>query len=416
MRLSYLILISTILGGYLARQRKGNSDPDQIANQATDRDGKLFSLFTIVNFKNDPCVSTSSLSSGSTAYRNGTCFTSSECSNKGGSSKGNCASGFGVCCIFLYDSSSDTQISYNDTYIQNPGFPSTYGETNSLSYTVNKCSDDICWLRLDFETFTNQGPALTEEGVAVAPKVASACTDTFTVTSSTSSINYPVICGDNTGQHIYVDIGTEASGTATLAFAFDGASTLRKYDIKVAQIPCGTSYAPSQGCLQWQTGLTGKLTTFNFNNAAGPHLPNQNYQSCIRQEAGMCCIEYSVCSDADSFSLNNLLDATTAANVKSEVGTKCYDAGATAGASDFSGDWIEISGSGGSCGDTAGSRYCGQALNFFTGIAASIPICDCTAPFSVNTITDNVADAKSDDNINRGICLDWRQLPCSTGP
>ena len=42
---------------------------------------------------------------------------------------------------------------------------------------------------------------------------------------------------------VYVDIGTEASGTATLAFAFDGASTNRKYDIKVAQIPCGTSYA-----------------------------------------------------------------------------------------------------------------------------------------------------------------------------
>ena len=36
----------------------------------------VFSLFTIVNFKNEPCVSTSQLSSGSTPYRNGTCFTS----------------------------------------------------------------------------------------------------------------------------------------------------------------------------------------------------------------------------------------------------------------------------------------------------------------------------------------------------
>ena len=63
------------------------------------------------------------------------------------------------------------------------------------------CFLDICWLRLDFETFTNQGPALTEEASAAAPEVASACTDTFTVTSSTSSINYPVICGENTGQH-----------------------------------------------------------------------------------------------------------------------------------------------------------------------------------------------------------------------
>ena len=36
----------------------------------------VFSLFTVVNFQNEACVSTSSLSSGSTQYRNGTCFTS----------------------------------------------------------------------------------------------------------------------------------------------------------------------------------------------------------------------------------------------------------------------------------------------------------------------------------------------------
>ena len=41
---------------------------------------------------------------------------------------------------------------------------------------------------------------------------------------------------------VYVDIGNESSGTATLAFAFTGASTQRKWDIKVAQIPCGTRY------------------------------------------------------------------------------------------------------------------------------------------------------------------------------
>ena len=59
-------------------------------------------------------------------------------------------------------------------------------------------------------------------------------------------------------------------------------------------------------------------------------------------------------------------------------------------------------GSGGSCGDTSGSRYCGQALNFVTMIAANIPICDCTAPFTVNTITDNYGDANSDKTPNRG--------------
>ena len=154
----------------------------------------MFSLFTIVNFKNDACISSSSLSSGSTAYRNGTCFTSSECSSKGGSAKGNCASGFGVCCVFLYSSSSQTQVNYNDTYLQNPGFPSTYGDTGSLSYTINKCSQDICWLRLDFETFQTLGPSDTIETTG------GACADTLTITVS-SGQTIPQLCGLLTGQH-----------------------------------------------------------------------------------------------------------------------------------------------------------------------------------------------------------------------
>jgi len=374
-------------------------------------------LFTIVNFKNEPCVSTSSLSSGSTPYRNGTCFTSSECSSKGGSGKGNCASGFGVCCIFLYDSTSDTQINYNDTYLQNPGYPSSYGETNSISYTINKCSDDICWLRLDFETFNIIGPALTEEADAVQPASASECTDTFTVTTSTGSTNYPIICGDNTGQHIYVDIGTESSGTAALAFAFDGDNANRKWDIKVAQIPCGATYTPNDGCVQWHTGLTGQFKTFNFANAAGPHLPNQNYPICIRQEAGFCCVEYKVCTDTWSFSLDNAIDQSAAnAMAKSNVGTNCITPSANAGTSDFSGDFIEIDGSGANCGDTAGSRYCGQSLHVQTEQVVNIPICDCSAPFFVGIVTDNVRDENSDKTANRGVCLDYRQLPCRTGP
>ena len=50
------------------------------------------------------------------------------------------------------------------------------------------CFLDICWLRLDFETFTNQGPAVTTEANGNV-----ACTDTFTVTTSTGGTTYPVI-------------------------------------------------------------------------------------------------------------------------------------------------------------------------------------------------------------------------------
>lgn len=76
---------------------------------------------------------------GSNAYRNGTCYTSSECTEKGGIAQGTCAAGFGVCCVFLVSASGGT-ISQNCTYVQNPGFPSTYGDTAELTYTVYKCS------------------------------------------------------------------------------------------------------------------------------------------------------------------------------------------------------------------------------------------------------------------------------------
>merc|ERR1719150_2451271 len=111
--------------------------------QPDNRSGKIFSLFNVIQFKNDPCISSSTLSTGQSTNRNGTCFSEPECSNKGGSAKGGCASGFGVCCVFLYSSTSNT-ISYNDSYIQNPGFPSAYTSTGTtVTYTIQKCSNNI---------------------------------------------------------------------------------------------------------------------------------------------------------------------------------------------------------------------------------------------------------------------------------
>ena len=46
---------------------------------------------------------------------------------------------FGVCCIFLVSATGST-ISQNCSYIRNPGYPSAYTSTSSVSYTINKCS------------------------------------------------------------------------------------------------------------------------------------------------------------------------------------------------------------------------------------------------------------------------------------
>ena len=72
---------------------------------------------------------------------------------------------FGVCCLFIVTATSTT-INENCTYIQNPSFPSVYADTTSLTYTINKCSDTVCNVRLDFETFTTKGPAATTEDAA----------------------------------------------------------------------------------------------------------------------------------------------------------------------------------------------------------------------------------------------------------
>ena len=90
-------------------------------------------------------------------------------------------------------STADT-IDQNCTYIQNPSFPSVYSEQTALKYTINKCSSEVCSVRLDFETFAIQGPSLTTEVVE------STCQDTF-IAKGTSGITTPTICGLNAGQH-----------------------------------------------------------------------------------------------------------------------------------------------------------------------------------------------------------------------
>ena len=52
----------------------------------------VLGLFNLIQFENSRCNSTDS-------DKQGVCYTSSECRGRGGTAKGNCASGFGVCCL-----------------------------------------------------------------------------------------------------------------------------------------------------------------------------------------------------------------------------------------------------------------------------------------------------------------------------
>merc|ERR1712156_1163284 len=67
--------------------------------------------------------------------RDGTCYTATECAEKAGTVSGNCAAGFGVCCLFIASAGGST-VTQNCSYIQNPSFPNAYAATTALSYTI----------------------------------------------------------------------------------------------------------------------------------------------------------------------------------------------------------------------------------------------------------------------------------------
>merc|ERR1712241_5382 len=323
-----------------------------LATPLEERKGRI-SLFNIVKFKNDPCLSTSTITgaAGADATRTGTCLAGAECNDKTGVKAGGCAQGFGVCCVFMADT-CNAVVSENCTYARTPAMI----DGNQCSFSVQKCQQDICALRLDFVAFATLGPANTEEVDG------GACRDAFVVTSDATGFTSPTLCGELTGQHIYVPMGPLSTATAKLELTLNAATDRRSFETKVSQIPCSSQMRPPDGCLQWYTGTDGQLTSFNFAANTG-HLALQNYNICVRRESGFCCIRYGL-------STCGLADAT--------------------------------------------ERYCGHQLADVKDAASSVEICDCTAPFAVGVVTDNMADANSAKVPNRGFCLNYVQTPCGT--
>ena len=83
----------------------------------SSKDGRVLSVFNVVTFPNSAC--------GASNGYNGTCFTSSECTAKGGTASGTCASSFGVCCVFSISCGSSS--SANNTYAIISSFSTSSG-------------------------------------------------------------------------------------------------------------------------------------------------------------------------------------------------------------------------------------------------------------------------------------------------
>jgi len=305
--MKYLIVLATLLFA------------NHVSAEVTERDGKFLSMFNIVRFPNDHCDAGDS--------RNGTCYTKEECSNKGGTEDGSCASGYGVCCTFV--TNCGASLSENNTYFESEG-----EEKSHCSIQLCKGKDNIVQLRLDFITFVINGPktdytatdALTIAGASVgvggiASSLASRClTDVFSV-SNPGGPSPPQICGTSTDEHMYVDMGADC---VDLTFQLGtGARTVADphWTIRITQYDRGYTNLAPFGCTQYHwkqdSDSDGKGNIKSFNWQGGYHLANQKQVICIRREDAQKRICYGVAVVTD-FAISGT--AAVAAPSKNQCG------------------------------------------------------------------------------------------------
>ncbi|XP_059098058.1 uncharacterized protein LOC131892271 isoform X2 [Tigriopus californicus] len=356
---------------------------------ATSRQAKRLTMFEIIRFANDPCIGQGS--------KEGTCYTSDECTTRGGINSGTCAQGYGICCTFT--ATCGVVSSENGTYFESNGM-----EFGECRVKICPCNDGICQLRLDFEQFSISGPSTstTVSGIQLAGVLgldgatsettsASQCTiDSFSALSP-SGITPPTICGINSGTHMYV-----ASSAICNDLVFVLGSSLeggrienRRWTIKVTQYSCNHPNIPPNGCTQYYFGATvGTVKTYNFDG--GQHLANQNQNICIRRERGNCRICYTTEEESDFMTSGDdtkraLGDTEECCNYGSDGDESNYDCVIIPGAfypsdssSNVPGDY---------------DRFCGRSAGLVgtdsdTNEGNSQTICTIRQPFNIRFLSD----------------------------
>ena len=352
--------------------------PAIICQSVSSRNDKLLNVFNIVKFPNDGCNSTSG------AY--GVCYTATECTSLGGLSSGSCASGFGVCCTFSGGCGGETSL--NNTY-----FKSSDTDSSPCSFSVCKASTDICQIRLGFDSFDISQPSTNIDNDD-NPNTRTQCQTAFFSAQSDGPAP-PVICGTNTGYHMILEAKDECND---LTFTWTK-STTRTWTIQVMQIACTAPWKPTEGCLQYFTGTTGYISSYNY--LGGYHLANQQYTNCIRAEQGYCSIAYTAVTTT-SFQLS-LITPSASPTAIGAVGDSCTQ------------DFIIVPGGGQTAGATTNyDRFCGSLLVYTAGSTGQTILAQ-KMPFQVGVNFDSTEldeDNPTGYEWSKGFYIYYTQTAC----
>jgi len=310
------------------------SAEEELAAAGQNRQEKLFSVFNIIKFNNDVCMTTDGL------Y--GTCYTEAECTKLGGVAMGSCASSFGVCCQDMVDNCAATTrtITMNNTYIASAGFPlgvsdgtaacATARSSADIKYTIKPPSNTV-QMRVDFINFESKGPMM------------GACTNDSISITGIDDVSMKVLpsnlCGTLTGQHLYLSTKDSTSISITVKLAEIDAQRwqilLRFYEADQ------TALLAPRGCLQYFRETSGVVESMNYGMSTistMPELLNDHaYAICIMQQDKYCDISLT----SSDWMLGGTTGSCTSADDLLVIGTTSY------------------------CGSTFGSaqlNYTGQAI------------------------------------------------------
>ncbi|XP_027201547.1 uncharacterized protein LOC113795558 [Dermatophagoides pteronyssinus] len=355
--------------------------------------------------------------------RMGLCMPKSACLSSGGYVAGTCGYGVLSCCV--YQGTCRAVVTSNETYFVSPNYPNLLtGRVDPpvCIFTLQRnpliIKFPVCQIRIDFDEFS------------LAPHYNGACgnsiTDSFQVSGASnfnqSGLPISGICGEMTGQHIYLDVDPEKTDEPLLLIVntANQQEYNRKWSIRIRQIPCKSQYRAPPGCLQYYTALNGNIESFNYRTTnlpvvtsttpgsvqpvetriANNYLNNLNYGVCIAKHPRICAIRYS----AIEFDFGgSLADSST-------PGDQCIST--TTLASD--GDFLTIPLGTDQLKSNLIDRYCGQRFSPTpTAALINADVYSYINPYVIYVHTDNnpIADGNTISN-QKGFLLKYMQIPC----
>ncbi|KAJ6636937.1 hypothetical protein Bhyg_09663 [Pseudolycoriella hygida] len=214
-------------------------------NPSTQR---FLNIFNIIKIENIPCASPSLL----LMQLNGTCYHKFECDQLGGIAVDTCAGGFGVCCVFQFGCGGTTNQLVS--YFKNPEYPAASKTRLLCTFTV-ELFQDVNQVFIEFLFFELK-----------APTDGSCVDDQFIVAGQSSNNLIPVLCGINSGQHVYVDVESSLDKKLYLSI-LAATSDSRAFNIRVSQVQGVNGQAP-QNCLQYHKDQNGIIQTFNYDDVS----------------------------------------------------------------------------------------------------------------------------------------------------